>query len=89
MTSPFAWREYHRSLLRVGPEIFGKDVELLRDVIPQVRHMPLSNSAGPSRAPMITDVKIVPDRLGVAHGPMAYSTSHSLPVVLGFVRGRG
>ncbi len=43
----------------------------------------------PVRAPMITDVKIAPNRLGVAHGRMAYSTSHSLPVVLGFVRGRG
>lgn len=38
--------------------------------------MPLSNSAGPSRAPMITNVKIAPDRLGVARG--RWHAAHSI-----------
>lgn len=54
--------------LRVGPEVFVKDVELDSEVIPQVRHMPLSNSAGPGRAPMITNTKIARGRVGVADG---------------------
>lgn len=49
--------------------------------------MPISNSAGPSRATMITNAKIAPDRLGVERG-MAYSTFHCSPS-LGVMRGRG
>lgn len=60
------WREY-------GPELFGKDVELDSEVIPQVRHMPLSNSAGPGRAPHDNQYQNRARSFGVA-GPMAYST---------------
>jgi putative ABC transport system substrate-binding protein len=50
----------------VGPEIFGKDLELLREVIPEVRHVAvLSNSAGPNHALMISNVKTAARSLGV------------------------
>lgn len=41
----------------VGPEIFGKDLELLRALIPEVRRVAvLSNSSGPNHAPMIASI---------------------------------
>ena len=50
----------------VGPEIFGKDLELLRELIPAVRHVAvLSNPAGPNHAPMISNVKSAARTLGV------------------------
>jgi len=60
----------------VGPEIFGKDVELLREILPELRHVAvLSNPAGPNHAPMISNVKSAARALGVelllleANGP--------------------
>jgi putative ABC transport system substrate-binding protein len=50
----------------VGPEIFGKDLELLRELIPEVRHVAvLSNSAGPNHALMISNVKTAAQSFGV------------------------
>ena len=50
----------------VGPEIFGKDVELLREIIPAVRHVAvLSNPAGPNHVSMISNVKTAARSLGV------------------------
>jgi len=41
----------------VGPEIFGKDLELLRGLIPEIRHVAvLSNSTGPNHAPMLASI---------------------------------
>ena len=50
----------------VGPEIFGKDMELLREMLPELRHVAvLSNPAGPNHAPMISNVKSAARALGV------------------------
>jgi putative ABC transport system substrate-binding protein len=50
----------------VGPEIFGKDVELLREMLPALRHIAvLSNPAGPNHALMIGNVKTAARTLGV------------------------
>jgi putative tryptophan/tyrosine transport system substrate-binding protein len=50
----------------VGPEIFGKDLELLRELIPEIRHVAvLSNSAGPNHALMISNVQTAARSLGV------------------------
>ena len=60
----------------VGPEIFGKDVELLREILPELRRVAvLSNPAGPNHALMIGNVKSAAQTLGVelllleANGP--------------------
>ena len=40
-----------------GPEIFGKDLELLRALIPDLRRVAvLSNSSGPNHAPMLASI---------------------------------
>ena len=50
----------------VGPEIFGKDLELLRELLPDLRHLAvLSNSTGPNHAPMISNIKTAAGSLGV------------------------
>jgi putative ABC transport system substrate-binding protein len=50
----------------VGPEIFGKDFELLKEFILQVRRVAvLSNSAGPNHALMTSNVKIAVLSLGL------------------------
>jgi putative ABC transport system substrate-binding protein len=50
----------------VGPEIFGKDLELLRELIPEVRHVAvLSNPASPNHAPMMSNAKIAAASLGL------------------------
>ncbi len=50
----------------VGPEIFGKDLELLREILPELRNVAvLSNPAGPNHAPMISNVKRAAQSLGV------------------------
>jgi len=50
----------------VGPEVFGKDLELLREVLPEVRSIAvLSNPANPNHAPMINNVVIAAQALGV------------------------
>jgi putative tryptophan/tyrosine transport system substrate-binding protein len=50
----------------VGPEIFGKDLELLRELIPAVRHVAvLSNSTGPNHALMVSNVKTAAGSFGV------------------------
>jgi putative tryptophan/tyrosine transport system substrate-binding protein len=50
----------------VGPEIFGKDIELLRALLPELRRVAvLSNSAGPNHAPMISNVRSAARTLGV------------------------
>jgi putative tryptophan/tyrosine transport system substrate-binding protein len=50
----------------VGPEIFGKDLELLRDLIPEVRHIAiLSNPASPNHVPMMSNAKIAAASLGL------------------------
>jgi putative ABC transport system substrate-binding protein len=50
----------------VGPEILGKDIELLREILPDLRRMAvLSNPAGPNHAPMISNVKNGARTLGV------------------------
>jgi putative ABC transport system substrate-binding protein len=49
-----------------GPEIFGKDLELLRELLPEVRQVAvLSNSASPNHALMISNVKSAARLLGV------------------------
>jgi putative ABC transport system substrate-binding protein len=49
-----------------GPEIFGKDLGLLRELIPEVRLVAvLSNSMGPNHAPMASNVKIAALSLGL------------------------
>jgi putative ABC transport system substrate-binding protein len=60
----------------VGPEIFGKDMDLLREMLPGLRHVAvLSNPASPNHAPMISNVKRAVQTLGVeilfleANGP--------------------
>ena len=50
----------------VGPEIFGKDIELLRAMVPELRRVAvLSNSAGPNHALMISNVTSAARALGV------------------------
>lgn len=50
----------------VGPEIFGKDLELLRELLPDLRRVAvLSNSTGPNHAPMIDNIKAAASSLGV------------------------
>lgn len=50
----------------VGPEIFGKDLELLKELLPELRHIAvLSNSTGPNHAPMISNIKTAASSLGV------------------------
>jgi putative ABC transport system substrate-binding protein len=50
----------------VGPEIFGKDLELLRALIPEVRRVAvLSNSTGPNHAPMLTSITEAAQSLGL------------------------
>ena len=50
----------------VGPEIFGKDIELLREMLPELRHVAvLSNPTGPNHASMISNVKSAARALGV------------------------
>jgi ABC-type uncharacterized transport system substrate-binding protein len=49
-----------------GPEIFGKDIELLRAMVPELRRVAvLSNSAGPNHALMISNVTSAARALGV------------------------
>lgn len=50
----------------VGPEIFGKDLELLRELIPDVRHVAvLSNPVSPNHTPMMSNAKIAAASLGL------------------------
>jgi putative tryptophan/tyrosine transport system substrate-binding protein len=50
----------------VGPEIFGKDIELLREMLPGLRHVAvLSNPASPNHTAMISNVKPAARTLGV------------------------
>jgi putative ABC transport system substrate-binding protein len=49
-----------------GPEIFGKDLELLRELIPQLRRVAvLSNSVSPNHALMISNVNVAAMSLGL------------------------
>jgi putative tryptophan/tyrosine transport system substrate-binding protein len=59
-----------------GPELFGKDLELVRELIPGLRHVAvLSNSVGPNHGLMISNVNAAAQSLGVSlllldvHGP--------------------
>jgi putative ABC transport system substrate-binding protein len=65
-----------------GPEIFGKDLELLRELLPEVRQVAvLSNSASPNHALMISNVKSAARLLGVevlvleARGPEEFEAA--------------
>jgi len=50
----------------VGPEVFGKDLELLREILPEVRSMAvLSNPANPNHARMMSNVVVAAQALGV------------------------
>jgi putative ABC transport system substrate-binding protein len=50
----------------VGPEIFGKDLELLSELLRDLRHVAvLSNSAGPNHALMISNISTAARSLGV------------------------
>lgn len=50
----------------VGPEIFGKDLELFRELLPDLRRVAvLSNSTGPNHAPMIDNIRAAANSLGV------------------------
>ena len=50
----------------VGPEIFGKDLELLRELMPELRRVAvLSNSTGPNHALMVSNAKTAAGSLGV------------------------
>lgn len=50
----------------VGPEIFGKDLELFRELLPGLRHVAvLSNSTGPNHIPMIDNIRTAASTLGV------------------------
>jgi ABC-type uncharacterized transport system substrate-binding protein len=50
----------------VGPEIFGKDLQLLRELVPEVQHIGvLSNSANPNHSLMITHVETAARSLAV------------------------
>lgn len=49
-----------------GPEIFGKDLELLRELLPDLRRVAvLSNSMGPNHALMINNIETAASSLGV------------------------
>ena len=49
-----------------GPEIFGKDLELLGALIPDIRRVAvLSNAAGPNHALMITSISAAAQSLGL------------------------
>jgi putative tryptophan/tyrosine transport system substrate-binding protein len=50
----------------VGPDIFGKDIELLRDVVPDLQYLGvLSNPLGPNHRTMIKSVEVAALSLGV------------------------
>ena len=50
----------------VGPDIFGKDIELLKAMLPELRHVAvLSNPTGPNHALMISNVTSAARALGV------------------------
>ena len=50
----------------VGPEIFGKDLELLKELAPEIRHVAvISNPDSPNHLPTIGNVKIAARSLGV------------------------
>ena len=50
----------------VSPEIFGKDLVVLRDVVPEVRHgAVLSNPAGPNQASLISNIDSAVQAIGV------------------------
>src|SRR5262249_37514377 len=60
----------------VGPQIFGKDLELLREIAPKIQRVAvLSNSAGPNHPLMISNVRAAARSLGLdvllfdVHGP--------------------
>ena len=50
----------------VGPEIFGKDLELLKELVPEIRHVAvLSGPVSPNRALIIANVKTAAQSMGV------------------------
>jgi putative ABC transport system substrate-binding protein len=50
----------------VGPQIFGKDLELLKETIPKVQRVAvLSNSTGPNHALMVSNIKAAARSLGL------------------------
>ena len=50
----------------VGPSIFGKDLELLREVVPQVQRVAvLSNPAGPAQPLTIRNIRVAAQALGL------------------------
>ncbi len=58
----------------VGLEIFGKDLELLREILPELRHVAvLSNPAGPNHARAMSSVKGAAQTLGVELLPLEAS----------------
>ncbi|GAH36944.1 unnamed protein product, partial [marine sediment metagenome] len=71
----------------VGPEIFGKDLELLRELIPEVRHVGvLSGSASPNQALFIGNIKTAAQSMGVnlllleARGPDEFDAAFAAMV---------
>jgi putative ABC transport system substrate-binding protein len=65
-----------------GPEIFGKDLELLRQLVPDIRHVAvLSNRVNPNHAAMISQVETAARSLGMdlllldARGPVDFDTA--------------
>ena len=51
---------------RVGVDTFGKGLELLKEIVPKVRHVALLwNPANPSHAPAMENVKLTARSLGV------------------------
>jgi putative ABC transport system substrate-binding protein len=71
----------------VGPDIFGKDLELLRELIPEVRLVAvLSNPVGPNHASMMSNVKTAATSLGLgllfleARGPEEFDNAFAAMV---------
>jgi putative tryptophan/tyrosine transport system substrate-binding protein len=65
-----------------GPEIFGKDLELLRQLVPDIRHVAvLSNTVNPNHVAMISQVETAARSLGMdlllldAPGPEEFDTA--------------
>jgi len=71
----------------VGPEIFGKDLELLRELIPEVGSVAvLSNAESPNHSLMVNNIKAAARSLGVrllildARGPAQFDAAFSAMV---------
>ena len=71
----------------VGPEIFGKDLELLREVIPEIRYVAvLSGPASPNQALFIANIKTAAQSMGLqlllleARGPDEFDAAFAAMV---------